>query len=153
MSGRFRTVVIQALGVAIIAAVVFVLFLRPTEPGELSGIDVPNGGDDGPRVVKPGPPGKHGNRRDEGDKSNGTKGGNVRHNGPSAGPADGPGSNDDLLNATTIGRGGLVFTPPDLEFTPPDDDGGPDDDQYTDLVSTLMKDVGEPTPFREINQP
>ena len=52
MSGRYRTVALQAVGVAVLAAFIFVAFLRPSEPGDLSGIDAPGSGDS-PTVATP----------------------------------------------------------------------------------------------------
>lgn len=43
MSGQNRTFVLQVAGVATLVAVIFFAFLRPSDPGELSGIDAPGG--------------------------------------------------------------------------------------------------------------
>lgn len=146
MSGRYRTVALQAIGVAILAAFVFVAFLRPSEPGELSGIDVPNGGDDGPSVVNPDDGNdkkKKGGNRDKGDgkakKSQNRPKVDDRTNGPRGNDSQQPGGGG-------VPQAGGVQIPPSGE-------GGPGDDQYTDLVSALMKQVGEPTLWREINDP
>lgn len=44
MSGRYRAVALQAVGVAVLAAIVYLAFLRPGEPGPLSGITGPDAG-------------------------------------------------------------------------------------------------------------
>ena len=41
----------------------------------------------------------------------------------------------------------------DDTLAPSDGDSGPGDDQYTDLVSVLMEEVGEPDLFKEIDEP
>lgn len=141
MSGRYRTVALQAVGVAVLAAFVFVAFLRPTEPGDLSGIDAP-GGDDGPTVVKTPPDDKKGGKN-KGDKKDGNSQSRSKRNDRSNGPrSNGNGK-----------RGGGPSKAPDDDVTPPDDSGGPDDDQYTDLVSLLMKSVGAPELYKEIDDP
>jgi hypothetical protein len=139
VSGRYRTVALQAVGVAILAAFVFVAFLRPSEPDDLSGIEAPGGGN-GQTVVPP---------PDHEKKKGGKKGGNGHHK-----PNRGDRSNGTRANSNDRpGSGG--GSPPDDTGTgtPPDGDGGPDDDQYTDLVSILMKQVGQPDMFKEINVP
>ena len=141
MSGRYRTVALQAVGVAVIAAFVFVAFLRPSEPDDLAGIEAPGGGD-GPSVVNPEPDDekKKGGRKDA--KHQNGPNGHGRNDGPRAGGNGRPGSN--------------APTAPDDVGTdiPPDGGGdGPPDDQYTDLVSLLMKQVGQPGLFKEIDGP
>lgn len=135
MSGRYRTVALQAVGVAVLAAFVFIAFLRPSEPGDLTGIDAPGGGD-GPTVVNPGPPDKRNKGRKNGDDKNRLNG-NDRPGGPGASGSDRRGGGD---------PGGGPGTPPS------GDGGGPDDDQYTDLVTVLMEQVGRPSLFREIDR-
>jgi len=54
MTGRYRTLALQAVGVAAIAAIIFFTFLRPDTPGDLSGIEAP-GSSGGPIVVNPDP--------------------------------------------------------------------------------------------------
>lgn len=132
MSGRYRTVALQAVGVAVIAAIVFIAFLRPDEPGDLSGIDAP-GGEEQPIVNSP-PDDKS---KKPGDRSNGN---NRRGNGQgqSQGSARGDGEQ--------TGNGGDATS---------DDDafGGdtPPDDQYDDLVTRLLMQVGEPAIIRQID--
>ncbi len=137
MSGRYRTIALQAVGVAVLAAFVFVAFLRPSDPGELAGIDAPGGGDE--QTVVPPP--------DDG-KEKGKKGGSDQN---------GPGGNDrsDGPGAIGIDRGGGsgLVGPADDGTVPSGDDVGPGDDQYDDLVSTLMKQVGQPELFEEIDEP
>ncbi|MDX6585707.1 MAG: hypothetical protein QOI31_180 [Solirubrobacterales bacterium] len=135
MSGRYRTVALQAVGVAVLAAFVFIAFLRPSEPGDLAGIDAPGGGDSPAAVTPPDDDkekgGKKGGKDKNGPNGNERSNGNDRRDGN--GPPNGP---DD-----------------DETDTPPDGDDGPDDDQYTDLVSVLMKQVGQPELFKEIDVP
>jgi len=128
MSRRYRAVALQAVAVLILAAVIFAAFLRPTEPGPLSGIDAP-GGRDGPTVAKPG-------RSD--DEMKATKN------------AD-PGLNRDTPRAEDEEPFGGTFPagPGDDGFTSPGGDGGPTDDQYIDAATLLLKRVARPT-LREI---
>jgi hypothetical protein len=137
MSGRYRTVALQVVGVAVLAAFVYAAFLRPSDPGELSGIDAPGRGD-GPTVVSP--------QDDDKDKSGKrTRGDHGRRNGEghmngahSHGDGSGGGQPSGSVDA------GDAAVPPDA---------GPGDDQYTDLVSILMKQVGEPGLVKEIDAP
>jgi hypothetical protein len=139
MSGRYRTVALQAVGVAVLAAFVFVAFLRPSEPSDLSGIEAP-GADDGPAVVKADP--------DDGDK-NGHKG--AHKNGDAQGPGGNRGQDGPRADGNE-GRGGPGGPGDGGTVTPPDGDG-PDDDQYTDVATVLMQKVGIPNIFREIDDP
>ncbi|HYH61512.1 MAG TPA: hypothetical protein VD766_06565 [Solirubrobacterales bacterium] len=130
MSGRYRTVALQAVGVAAIAAIIFIAFLRPDEPGDLSGIDAP-GGEEQPVVSsppddKPKKSGKRGNERGANDKgpSQGSAGGNGERNGPGG---TGTSDEDDTFDGDT-----------------------PPDDQYDDLVTRLLSRVGEPAILREM---
>ena len=138
MSGRYRTVGLQAVGVAVLAAFVFIAFLRPSEPNELSRIDAPSGGDDSSIVANP---------PDDDDDKKGDKKNSKSQNQANAnnGRSNGPGANGNDR--------GIVPARSDDVVDPPDGDDGPDDYQYTDLVSLLMKRVGEPKLFREIDQP
>ena len=140
MSGRYRTVALQAVGVAVIAAFVFVAFLRPSEPEDLAGIEAPGGGD-GPSVVNPEPDDeKKKGEKKNGKHQNGPKG-DGRNDGPRAGGSARPGTSA----PTAPGDVGTDI--------PPGGGDGPPDDQYTDLVSLLMKQVGQPGLFKEIDGP
>ena len=137
MSGRYRTVALQAVGVAVVAGVIFIAFLRPSEPGELSGIDAPGGGDE-PTAVNP--------PDDDKAKKNGKRQGEDQNR---------PGGGDppNARRANGNGPSGAADSPLDDTLAPSDGDSGPDDDQYTDLVSALMEEVGEPDLFKEIDEP
>src|SRR5690349_12616488 len=122
MSGRYRTVALQAIGVAVLAAVVFVAFLRPSEPGDLSGIDAP-GGDSEPEVtINPPDDGK----KKGGDKRNGDKGQNRQNRGNDR--QNGGGGN---ANGRRGGGGPNENGNGDAGDTPPGGGDSPPDDQYT----------------------
>jgi len=70
MSSQRRTFVLQAVSVAVVVGVIFFAFLRPSELGELSGIEAPGG--DGPTFVLPGDAEKRKNSQ-EGPKSDARK--------------------------------------------------------------------------------
>ncbi len=171
MSGRYRTVALQAVAVAIIAAFVFIAFLRPSEPGELAGIDAPGGE---PSVDSPDP----GDDKDDDDRGNkGKKGENGsrevddrRGQDPNSGPRDSSGAGSITAvgagTVTAVGAGTVTVVGTGtvtavgtgsgnarVPATPPGGDDDPRDDQYTDLVSVLMKEVGDPALFREIDAP
>lgn len=125
MSQRYRTVALQAVAVLILAALVFVVFLRPTDLGPLSGIDAP-GGRDGPIVAT---------GRDDGKKAE-KKGNNP----------------DPSRNTPRAEEGQPRGTPPagpgGTDFISSDDDGGPTDHQYINAAALLMERV-EPPPLRD----
>jgi len=129
VSGQYRTVALQALGVAVIAAIVFVAFLRPDEPGDLSGIDAP-GGEEQPNVEVTPP---DDSRKKRGNRSNGDRRGNGQGQSQSSrgnnGRSGNGGSSDD-----------------DQTF----DEDTPPDDQYGDLVTRLLIEVGEPSLVKQI---
>ena len=65
-----------------------------------------------------------------------------------------PGGGDPPSGPRANGNGRVApRTVLDDTLAPPDGDSGPDDDQYTDLVSVLMEEVGEPELFKEIDEP
>jgi hypothetical protein len=132
MSGRYRTVAFQAVGVAVLAAFVFVAFLRPTDPGKLSGIEAPGGGD-GPTVVAP--------PDDDKDKK-------VRRDHKGAEHGNGESPHDGTRSGSTSAAEAGGPDNPESSSPPAT---GPDDDQYTDPVTVLMKQVGKPGLFREID--
>ena len=133
MSGRYRTVALQAVGVAVLAGFIFIAFLRPSEPGELSGIDAPGGGGESTAV----------NPDDVKGKKDGKLKGEEQNRRAGGDPANGP-------QANGAGAGSGADGPSDT-LAPPD--GGPDEDQYSDPVSVLMEEVGEPELFKEIDVP
>ncbi len=51
------------------------------------------------------------------------------------------------------GISGVAASGPDNEESSSPPATGPDDDQYTDPVTVLMKQVGEPGVFKEIDDP
>ena len=128
MSGRYRTFVLQAVGVAVVIGIVFFAFLRPSDVGELDGIDAPGGA--GPPVATPGD-----ERMGSEDPRRRAKA--ERRAGDRADLAD-AGVFISIDSATDGGqaapRGGL----------------GPTDDQYTDAATALMERVREPS--REIGR-
>lgn len=132
MSGRYRTVALQAVGVAVLAAFIFVAFLRPSEPGDLSGIDAPGSGDS-PTVIAPPDVGDKKGERNRGDDQG--KKGDSNGSGSNGSGAPRSSGSDDADDSST------------------QPDTGPGDDQYTDLVTVLMKQVGEPGLFKEIDGP
>ncbi len=148
MSGRYRTVALQAVGVAVLAAFVFVAFLRPSEPDDLAGIEAPGGGD-GPSVVNPEPDDE---KKKKGGKKNGKNQnrptGGRRNDGPRAGGNGGP-----VTSGPNAPDWVGTDTPPGGTDTPPGGGDAPPDDQYSDLVSLLMKQVGQPALFKEIDDP
>jgi hypothetical protein len=116
MSSQNRTFVLQAVGVAVVIGVVFFAFLRPTDVGELSGIDAP--GDDGPTFGIPGDGSERGkNRRGE------PRGENRASNRP-----------DSALTSASVSRGGPAATSSD----------DPAGDQYTSTATALMNRVRAP---------
>lgn len=138
MTGSYRTVALQAVGVAVIAGFIFIAFLRPSEPEELAGVDAPGG--DGPSVVSP-PAIKKGHHKGE------------KRDGDEDLPRE---SRSSLAAAAGSGAGGIGASDAaggDGILTPPGGDNGPGDDQYTDLVSLLMKQVGKPELYKEIDDP
>lgn len=141
MSGRYRAVALQAIGVAVLAAVIFVAFLRPSDPGDLSGIDAPAGNEE-PEIVIQDP-------QDDPKRSDGRKRGNKANNGRDRSRQRGGSRARGGQSSGSLG--------PLAVFLPPDTDGsggdGPGDEQYTDLVSRLMEQVGAPNLFREIDNP
>ncbi len=134
MSGRHRTIALQAVGVAVLAAIVFFAFLRPSEPGGLSGIEAEG---NGPTVLHPAPPaGKERKKRG---------GMGRRASGPDRN-SFGPGAPDSPFGGESS-EGGIVGGD-----TPSLEGGGntPSGDQYDDTVARLMDQVGLPALHREI---
>lgn len=145
MTGRYRTVALQAIGVAAIAAFIFFTFLRPDTPGDLSGIEAP-GSSGGPIVVNPDP--NDDQNKNGGDNDPPELGPRGMRGGPqTSGGLDELGDLGDSDSGPGVVPGG--DTPP-----PPGGDGDgedPPDSQYEDLVSRLMEQVGRPSLFREID--
>ena len=113
MSGRYRTIALQAVGVAVLAAFVFIAFLRPSDPGDLAGIDAPGGGDE--QTVVPSPADGKEKGKNDGSDQNGP-GGNDRSDGPGAiGIAGGGGR----------GSGSGLVDPADDGTVPSGDDAVP----------------------------
>lgn len=135
VSGRHRTIALQAVGVAVLAAIVFMAFLRPSEPGDLSGIEAEG---NGPTVLDPAPPeGKEEKKR--GGMSQGVSEPDRNGFGPSA--------LDSSVGSESSSEGGIVGGD-----TASLDGGGntPGGDQYDDTVARLMDQVGRPALYREI---
>ena len=134
MSGQRRSIVLQAIGVAVIAAIIFTVFLRPDEPDGLSGIEAEGGEEQSVADPKPDKePKKKGPKNSDGNDQ-GRSGPNEPRR-PGLGDVRGAGidgADDDI----PLGEG---------------DDDAPPADQYDDLVTRLMKQVGEPRLYREID--
>ncbi len=94
MSGRFRILALQALGVAVLAAVIYVVLLRPSEPGDLTGITTHGGQNSTQTPGGPNPPGNGGggNGSGPGVAGNASQGGGSSNPGSSFGPGRVPGS-------------------------------------------------------------
>ena len=133
LSARSRTIAFQAVGVAVIAAIIWLAFLRPADPGDLSGIDA----EGSPPVAIAPKPEKSG--RDEPRRP-------VSVDRPGRGRDDAaPGDALRGLPASGPGTGAGPLPPPlDDELTTPSTD------QYDDLVAQLMRRVGNPALFREL---
>ncbi|MDQ3730167.1 MAG: hypothetical protein M3355_11345 [Actinomycetota bacterium] len=135
VSGRHRTVALQAVGVAVLSAIVFMVFLRPSEPGDLSGIEAEG---NGPTALDlPPPEGKEQKKR--GDMSRGASRPDRRN-------GFGPRALDSSVSGESS-EGGIVGGD-----TPSLEGGGntPSGDQYDDTVARLMDQVGRPALYREI---
>jgi hypothetical protein len=142
MSARFRTIAFQAIGVAVIAAIVYAAFLRPTDPGELSGIDA-----EGPGSVAASPetPGGDGKKKAPKGKGNDPKTKST------AMPPGLGGAGDDGQAGAPLGAAGPAGTgipPVGGDTFPGDDAESPPVDQYDDLVARLMQRVGNPSLFK-----
>lgn len=153
-ASRTRVVAFQAVGVALIGAIVFIAFLRPSEPGDLTGIDA-SGGDgdaDTPSIFRPDQP------EDDDPEAKPRSRGNDRPGRRGSGGGDG----SDLAGlgalAALVEDGGSTgsssagggTSPPSL----PSGGGGggnPPSNQYDDLPSALMAEVGRPSLFRAID--
>jgi hypothetical protein len=61
MSGRYRTLALQAVGVAVLAAIVYLAFLRPSDPDPLMGITGPGAAEQA--HVRQHKPHRHGQKR------------------------------------------------------------------------------------------
>jgi hypothetical protein len=125
VSGRSRTIALQAVGVGIIVVIVYIAFLRPTDPSELSGIDAP-GGEEQPLARAPQPDAK---RKRGGDDERRDR---PRRPSRGASRSDGP-----ATDVPPDGGGAL-------------DGGAPPDDQYGDAVARLLARVGDPALAREL---
>ncbi|CAN5422256.1 hypothetical protein BH10ACT11_BH10ACT11_16310 [soil metagenome] len=149
MSGRYRIIALQAVGVAVLAAIVYLAFLRPSEPNPLSGITGPdarqqanNANPGGNKGHHPGRPKSH----HQGGKHNGGKPGKRQvtrpgSRGRSAGEKSGAsGSGSSQTGSSTPsplqpGTGGGVDEPSDPD-TPPGS-------QYQDTVSRITAKLNE----------
>jgi hypothetical protein len=121
MSGQNRTFVLQVVGVATLVAVIFFAFLRPSDPGDLAGIDAPGG--ETPQFGVPG-------LDRDGDRRNGPA---VALRGEDRGRSDGTRSIG--TRAVAIGAG------PNGGPGPPPTGDGPPGDQYTSTAVALMERV------------
>jgi hypothetical protein len=127
MNTNWRTAGLQAVGVAVAAAAIFLAFLRPSEPLSLSGIEA----GDAPRTQVEPPKG----------------GGGGRRNGGSGGQGSGQaGSSGGLPGGVGQQPGGGIPPPATRQPPPPpatDDGDGPSGSQYGDLVARLLARVGK----------
>lgn len=125
MKARYRTIALQAVGVAVLAAIVFLAFLRPSDPSELTGIEAGEG--PAPVVVDPAPT----PREDPPDPKRQDAGGQ-------AGPAP---ETDEAAPASPPDTPVPAAPPaePDGEASPPAGEGEtPTGSQYDDLVGRLQ---------------
>lgn len=139
MNGNWRTVAFQAIGVAAVAAIIFLAFLRPSEPTDLSGIDA----GDPPRVqIGPppeGPGGKNGRRptAKPPGKNGGNNGNSTRSRRRGGGGVGG---------GFTLG-GAIQLPLPIVSFPGSRTDDGPPGSQYGDLVARLLARVAGSHPL------
>jgi hypothetical protein len=117
MSSQNRTFVLQAVGVAVVVGVIFFAFLRPSDVGELSGIDAP--GDDGSTFGIPG------DGREGGKDARSQAGSDERGSNPTR----------SVLASAPASNGGLG---------PPPAADDPAGDQYTSTAIALMNRVRAP---------
>lgn len=137
MRARYRTVAIQAIGVAIVAAFIWLAFLRPSEPDELVGIDA---GEPPRTQTDPSPSDRNGQRRERKGPSDGDGDGGAR-NGRGSPPAAGtPGAGE------ASGGGALVAPAGDRDDTPTTS-------QYGDTAIRLLVRVGLEERPADILQP
>lgn len=134
---------------AVIAAFIFLAFLRPDQPGDLSGIEAP-GSSGGPIVVNPDPNNDQSKNKKDGD--------NEPPERDPRGVRGGPQPSGGLDELGDLGEGdfgsGVVpggETPPATGGATGGDGEDPPDSQYEDLVSRLMEQVGRPSLFRDID--
>jgi hypothetical protein len=114
-----RTFVLQVVAVAVLIGIVYLAFLRPTDDGELAGIEAPGG--DGPALVAPGP--EHKKAKDPSDARD-SRGANAR-------------------DSSRAGAARSGLGPASGSELPPV--GGPADDQYTDTATALMEQIKAPS--------
>jgi hypothetical protein len=122
MSGQNRTFVLQVVGVATLVAVIFFAFLRPSDPGDLAGIDAPGG--ETPQFGLPGLD------RNDGDRRNGPA---DALRGADRGGSDGT----RLVGTRAVASG----TGPTGGPGPSPTGDGPPGDQYTSTAVALMERV------------
>ena len=113
-----RTFAFQLVGVAVVVGIIFFAFLRPTNPGELFGIDAPDG--EQPSFAGP-TGGRSEHQKGVEEKFTRAAGDDGRHQSRARGYDGVPGSQ-------------------------PDPGAQPSDDQYTDLATALMARVGRSSP-------
>jgi len=133
MSGQRRSIVLQAIGVAVIAAIIFTVFLRPDEPDGLSGIEAEGGEEQSVADPKPDKEPKKKEPKDPDGNDQGRSGPNEPGR---------PGLGD--VRGGANGGAGEDMPLEGGDDTPPVD-------QYDDLVTRLMEQVGAPSLFREID--
>ncbi len=124
MNTRYRTVTLQAIGVAVLAAVIFVAFLRPSEPSDLSGIEA-RGGHKPPTASTSQHADKRRHRHSGRERPKHSSGRQGHNSG--MGPS-GAGSTGNASGTDSVGGG---------ESTPAGS-------QYGDVVTRLLKEVGTP---------
>jgi hypothetical protein len=154
-AGRYRTIGFQAVGVVVIAGFVFIAILRPSDPGDLSGIDAP-GPDRESRVDRPEDPKDRKDRKDRpkpktrnGDRD-GSETGNSRRLGLGALAALVEGVGSGGVGASGSAAAGAPTVPGGGDGSS-GGSGDPPGNQYGDLPGVLMAEVGIPAIFREID--
>lgn len=139
MSGQFKTVALQTVGVAVIAAIVFVVFIRSDEPRGLSGIEA-------------------GGRQDRSaaDPKSTADPRNERGNRPGADNSRPGGPTQPERMRRTDDRPSFEVDPGSEGVDEPDpgpSKSSPPIDQYDDFVGRLMEQVGLPALYERLDPP
>ena len=120
---------------AVIAVIIWVAFLRPADPGDLSGIEAEGSP---PVAIDPGPGASN---RDSG---------RAMPSGPGGPKAEGVTPGEGQLDLPAPGPGGGERGERGPASSSDDALTTPSDDQYDDLVARLMKRVGSPAAFNDL---
>jgi hypothetical protein len=144
MSGRYRGIALQAVGVAVLASIIYLAFLRPNDPDPVTGIQGPDALEQAKTDQrKPDGKGDRGNKRARkpGKKANGHSG-PAHVSRPGMGPGTGGSDAGRLPGAGVVaGQGPAASEPPggthgDSPHTPPGS-------QYQDSVARIRALLGQ----------